>query len=103
MCSCVKLITAAALLFQSVLLLSLTHELFNNYNKYFFQSSNLFWCQSFGDISFYVCSLYTERQKSCTTFSFDFFWIEIDDYKNQCSLVFMPVQKTIVAEKMKCV
>ena len=35
--------------------------------------------------------LYTERQKSCTTFSFDFFWNKIDDFKNQCSLVFMPV------------
>ena len=46
---------------------------------------------------------YTERQKSCTTFSFDFFWIKIDDFKNQCSLVFMPVQKTIVAEKIKYV
>ena len=46
---------------------------------------------------------YTERQKSCTTFSFDFLWIEIDDYQNQCSLVFMPVQKTIVVEKIKCV
>ena len=32
-----------------------------------------------------------------------FFWIKIDDFKNQCSLVFMPVQKTIVAENMKCV
>ena len=39
-------------------------------------------------------------QKSCTTFSF---WIKIDDFKNQNSLVFMPVQKTIVAEKIKCV
>ena len=47
--------------------------------------------------------LYTERQKSCTTFSFDFFWIEIDDYENQCSIVFMPVQRTIVVEKIKCV
>ena len=42
---------------------------------------------------------YTERQKSCTTFSLDFFLIKIDDFKNQCSLVFMPVQKTIVARK----
>ena len=32
-----------------------------------------------------------------------FFWIEIDDYKIQCSIVFMPVQKTIVVEKIKCV
>ena len=48
-------------------------------------------------------SIYTERQKSCTTFSFDFFWIKIDDFKNQCSLVFMPVQKTIFVEKIKCV
>ena len=32
-----------------------------------------------------------------------FFWIKIDDYKNQCSLVFMPMQKTIVVEKIKCV
>ena len=46
--------------------------------------------------------IYTERQKSCTTVSFDFFLIKIDDFKNQCSLVFMPVQKTIVAEKIKC-
>ena len=45
--------------------------------------------------------IYTERQKSCTTFSFDFFWIEIDDYENQCSIIFMPVQKTIVVEKIK--
>ena len=28
-----------------------------------------------------------------------FFWIKIDDFKNQCSLVFMPVQNTIVVEK----
>ena len=47
--------------------------------------------------------IYTERQKSCTTFSFNFFWIEIDDYENQCSIVSMPVQKTIVVEKIKCV
>ena len=32
-----------------------------------------------------------------------FFWIKIDDFKIQRSLVFMPVQKTIVAEKIKCV
>ena len=32
-----------------------------------------------------------------------FFWLKIDDFKNQCSLVFMPVQMTIVAEKIKCV
>ena len=30
-----------------------------------------------------------------------FFWIKIDDIKNQCSFVFMPVQKTIVVEKSK--
>ena len=62
------------------------------------------------DISLYPkpCALlgnsihkYTERQKSCTTFSFDFFWNKIDDFKNQCSLVFMPVQLTIVVEKNK--
>ena len=46
---------------------------------------------------------YSERQKSCTTYSFDFFWIKIDDFKNQRSLVFMPAQKAIVAEKIKCV
>ena len=28
-----------------------------------------------------------------------FFWNKIDDFKNQCSLVFMPVQLTIVVEK----
>ena len=44
--------------------------------------------------------VYTERQKACTTFSFDFFWIKIDDFKNQYSLVFMPVQKTIVVEEI---
>ena len=38
-----------------------------------------------------VSYLYTERQESCTAFSFDFFWIKIDDLKNQCSLFFMPV------------
>ena len=32
-----------------------------------------------------------------------FFWNKIDDFKNQCSLVFMPVQLTIVVEKIKCV
>ena len=32
-----------------------------------------------------------------------FFWIKIDDFKNQCSLVFMAAQKTIVKEKIKCV
>ena len=32
-----------------------------------------------------------------------FFWIKIDDFKNQCSLVFMPRQKIIVVEKIKCV
>ena len=48
-----------------------------------------------------ISLIYTERQKTCTTFSFDFFWIEIDDYENQCSIVFMPVQKTIVVEKNK--
>ena len=31
-----------------------------------------------------------------------FFWNKIDDFKNQCSLVFMPVQLTIVVEKIKC-
>ena len=31
-----------------------------------------------------------------------FFWLKVDDFKNQCSLVFMPVQMTIVAEKIKC-
>ena len=46
--------------------------------------------------------IYTERQKSCTTF-FRCSLIKIDDLKIQCSLVFMPVQKTIVAEKIKCV
>ena len=51
------------------------------------------------EFSFY----YTERQKSFTTFSFDFSWIKIDDFKNQCSLVFMAVQKNIVVEKIKCV
>ena len=30
-----------------------------------------------------------------------FFWNKIDDFKNQCSLVFMPVQLTIVVEKIK--
>ena len=30
-----------------------------------------------------------------------FFWIKIDDFKKQCSLVFMPMQKTIVVEKNK--
>ena len=30
-----------------------------------------------------------------------FFWTKIDDSKNQCPLVFMPVQKTIVVEKIK--
>ena len=43
-------------------------------------------------------SIYTERQNSCTTFSFDFFLIKIDDFK-----IVVPVQKTIVAEKIKCV
>ena len=48
--------------------------------------------------------MYTERQKYCTTFSFDFFfWIKIDDFKNKCALVFMPGQKTIIIEKIKCV
>ena len=28
------------------------------------------------------------------------FWIKIDDFKNQCSLAFMPVQKTIVVEEI---
>ena len=28
-----------------------------------------------------------------------FFWIKIDDFKNRCSLVFMPVQRNIVVEK----
>ena len=52
----------------------------------------------------FLFSIYTERQKSCTTFSFDFFfWLKIDDFENQCSLVVMPVQMTIVAEKIKCV
>ena len=46
-------------------------------------------------------SIYTERQKSCTTFSFDFFRNKIDDFKNQCSLVFMHVQLTIVVENIK--
>ena len=32
-----------------------------------------------------------------------FFWIKIDKFKNQFSLDFMPVQKTIVVEKIKCV
>ena len=32
-----------------------------------------------------------------------FFWIEIDNYENQFSIVFMPVLKTIVVEKIKCV
>ena len=32
-----------------------------------------------------------------------FFWIKIDDFKNQCSLVFMPLQKAIVVEKIKSV
>ena len=45
--------------------------------------------------------VYTERQKSCTTFSFDFFLNKIDDFKNQCILVFIPVQLTIVVEKIK--
>ena len=48
-----------------------------------------------------ILKIYTERQKSCTTFSFDFFWNKIDDFKNQFSLVFMPVQLTIVVEKIK--
>ena len=48
-------------------------------------------------------TIYTKRQKSCTTFSLDFFWIKIDGFKNQCSLVIMPVQKTIGVEKIKCV
>ena len=43
--------------------------------------------------------IYTERQKSCSTFSLDFFLLKIDDLKNRCSLVFMPVQRTIDAEK----
>ena len=38
--------------------------------------------------------MYAERQRSCNTFSFDIFWIKIDDLRNQCSLVFMPVEKT---------
>ena len=46
-----------------------------------------------------IYQIYTERQKSCSTFSLDFFLLKIDDFKNQCSLVFMPVQRTIVAEK----
>ena len=46
-------------------------------------------------------SKYTERQKYCTTSSFDFFLIKTDDLRNQYSLLFMPVQKTIVAEKSK--
>ena len=31
-----------------------------------------------------------------------FFWIKIDDIKNQCSLVFMSMQKTIFVEKKVC-
>ena len=30
-----------------------------------------------------------------------FFWNKIDDFKNQCFLVFIPVQLTIVVEKIK--
>ena len=66
------------------------------------QSNHIFMC---GDKCLETVQqyIYTERQKSCTTFPFDFFWIEIDDYENQCSIVFMPVQNTIVVEKIKCV
>ena len=51
----------------------------------------------------HVCGMYNECQKSCTPCTFDFFKIKFDDFKNQFSLVFMPVQKTIVAEKIKCI
>ena len=49
--------------------------------------------------SYYILS----AKNLAPPFSFDFFWIEIDDYENQCSIVFMPVQRTIVVEKIKCV
>ena len=65
--------------------------------------SNMFYFAVYLYINIYIYVFYTERQKSCTTYSFDFFWIKIDDFKNQRSLVFMPVQKTIVSEKIKCV
>ena len=47
--------------------------------------------------------IYTERQNSCTAFSFDFFSIKNDKFKNinQYSLVFVPVKKTIVTEQIK--
>ena len=55
------------------------------------------------NISLNFKRIYTERQKSWTTFSFHFFQLKINDFKNQFSLVFVPVQMTIVAEKIKCV
>ena len=47
--------------------------------------------------------IHTERQKSFTTSSFDIFWIKIDGFKNRkCSkFIFLPLQKTVVAEKSK--
>ena len=32
-----------------------------------------------------------------------FFWIKIDDFKNQCSIIFMRVQKTINVCRKSCI
>ena len=45
-----------------------------------------------GDPS-YMEMIYTERQKSYPTFSFNFFWIKIDDFKKPMFFT-MTVQKT---------
>ena len=53
---------------------------------------------SSGIITKSITYILNAKNRAPPFLSIFFFWIKIDDFKNQCSLVFMLVQKTIVVQ-----